>query len=82
MTRNLPAIVRDLAAAVGIPDILIPAVVHRAEMARLAVMQATGYAVLGSGVDRLARNVVANAARDHARGFLERRVLEFGPGTS
>ncbi len=36
MSFNLPAFVRDLAAAEGIPATHVPAVVHRAEAARRA----------------------------------------------
>lgn len=75
---NLDAIVRDLAAAEGIPPALIPSVVHRANMARRAVVQWTRYDVLGEGVRTLARRVVARSVKDHAAGVLERRVGEVG----
>lgn len=70
---NLIAITRDLAASAGLPVELVPAVVHRAEAARRAVIQWTGHDVLGSAVHVLAQRVVARSVRDHAAGVLERR---------
>jgi hypothetical protein len=71
---NLAAMARDLAAAEGIPEPLVPAVVHRVQMARRAVIQLDGYEPLGDGARRLVRRVVRGAALDHEAGVLERRV--------
>lgn len=71
---NIAAFARDLAASEGIPDVLVPAVVHRVQMARRAVIWATGYEPLGDGARRLVRRVVRGAVLDHEAGVLERRV--------
>lgn len=74
MTANLDALVRDLAAAEGIPARHVPAVLHRAKMAQRAVAHVDGHDVLGAGLRVLARRVVRGAVLDHEAGRLEVRA--------
>lgn len=70
---NLPALVRSMARAEGIPEALLPAVVHRAEMARRAVRNFGGRR-LPTDSD-IALRVVARSVLDHQLGVLERLVV-------
>lgn len=63
----------DLARIHGIPPHLVPAVVHRAEMARTAVIRRTGYGIYGPAVFDLALRIVGRAEVDLAKGVLEYR---------
>ena len=80
MTFNLPAFIRDGCAAAGIPGVLVGAVVHRAEMAMVAV-QARGRGRtreqrIAATPREVCKRVLAQAAADYAAGTLERRVEE------
>lgn len=73
---NLPRLIRDLSEAAGIPQELVPSVVHRAQMAvrAIEIMKEwkSGRYRPGPGARVLARRVVEDAVRDLAAGVLER----------
>ncbi|HSM93402.1 MAG TPA: hypothetical protein VLT47_11000 [Anaeromyxobacteraceae bacterium] len=73
MSFNLTALVRDLAAARGIPEEHLPAVEHRAIMANRAAESLGRSWRYRFPLRDLARRIVAGAVADHGRGLLERR---------
>lgn len=73
MTKSLDAEVRCLARIHEIPPRLVPAVAHRAEVARTAVIRQTGYGIYGAAVAGLALRIVERAEADLAKGVLEYR---------